>query len=253
MHTSKISSTLGCVGVLLFCAQFSSHKSIGTHADRPAVNVYGTVVDGDQRHYDVEYITIAGKFSDIAVYKEPEQTERNPDENKAFLDLRDIYQIRTVSPEKLKFNNRDYIKIEVVSHDANRTKREYIIEYFKRVFCNERNEAGPLQREFSFAALGTITIAGYKVRTEDCKKEEHFQAAVALEIPPAPSASPAPSAPELSHNQELLMKHLEYTAQQLPEDDERQETLKDTLLKLLDDLKKNIKIGLSTIFGYATT
>ena len=66
----------------------------------------------------------------------------------------------------MKFNNRDYLEIEVISNDSRRTKNTYIIDRIKRLQCDEINEAGPIQKELSFLAVKSLLIENARPQSE---------------------------------------------------------------------------------------
>ncbi len=155
-----------CCSALLFFAHFGGQNSSTSTCEKPAINVSGTLIDTSDQQYSVENVTIGGRYTDIPVYQIPKTPDVNPDINTTKLDLREIHEIRLASPEVLKFNNRDYLEIEVISNDSRRTKNSYIIDRIKRLQCDEINEAGPIQKELSFLAVKSMVIENARSRQE---------------------------------------------------------------------------------------
>lgn len=92
----------------------------------------------------------------------------DPSDNITRLDLSEISTI-TVSPNQKtqKFGNREYIVIEVISKDIEKSKNAYMIEADKRLFFDQINSAGPIEKEIKLRSIVEITIEGYKQQEPD--------------------------------------------------------------------------------------
>lgn len=214
------------MSVLLLCAQFTSQKTSTDGREKPSLNVYGILTDTTNHTCNIENITIAGRFNDIAVYQKPLSPDVNPDINTTKINLCDISEI-IVGPAKVEqFNKRDYIEITIISNDKRKTKNVYIIEKLKKLFCDEVNEAGPIEKELSLLAIKRLQING-------CKKQEDQKC--------------TPRQCSYTIDQQMLDIHLtttqklineiKTTAEELPEET----SLKNQILQLLDDLKTSFK------------
>ena len=92
----------------------------------------------------------------------------DPSDNITRLDLSEISKI-TISPNQKnqKFGNREYIVIEVISKDTEKSKNAYMIEADKRLFFDQINSAGPIEKEIKLRSIVEITIDGYKQQEPD--------------------------------------------------------------------------------------
>lgn len=224
------------ISTFLLCSHFSSQKTSTDGREKPSTNVWGMLTDTTNHSYRVENITVSGRFHDIAVYQRPTNPQTNPDINTTRLNLCEIYEIRIDTPTVLQFNNRDYIEITVVSNDTRRTQNRYIIERLRKLFCDEINEAGPIEKELSFLAVRRLEIQG-------CKKQEEEQKRYQPCPPPAPSNQNIlnQQAVDLTITKtQSLINELETVAGQLPSD-QQEGTIKSQILQLLDDLKNSFK------------
>ena len=168
---------LNTLGIILLCHwgnNNESNTSVTGDGKKPDINFYGTVVDNTGTSVKANDITIGGMYRQIPVYVKPKnlnQKDYNPADNIARLDLAEISQISIGDPEKIyTFVNRTYIEIHVLSNDK-KTTNTYIIETTKKLFFNEANESGPIEREVALNALQEVNIRGYK----EPEKEELFE------------------------------------------------------------------------------
>lgn len=134
---------------------------------KPTINFYGTIQDNTAAIFTAENITIGGQFRQISVHPLPQLDIKNADYdptiNTALLDFAEIATIQVPNPHTTyTFKGRNYIMIQVVSNDQAETTNNYIIELTKKVFCDQMNGAGPLERELKFIAVEKISFEGYK-------------------------------------------------------------------------------------------
>jgi hypothetical protein len=142
--------------------------------EKPAINFKGTITrQHDETIYPVENITISGLYQKIPVYTLPDNKDIDPAEDITFIDLNEINQIYPTKPNPHdgihSFKNRDYIEITIAWKDSKKSTENFIIEISRKIFCDRINEAGPLEKELSFASLKNLTITGYIPR-DDRKK-----------------------------------------------------------------------------------
>jgi hypothetical protein len=231
MICKKLTLITIIIATFLLCNQFTSQKTSATGKEKPSVNVYGLLTDTTNHSIRVENITIAGRFNDIAVFqKPPPNSTINPDVNTTRLDLCTISEIRVDAPTVLEFNKRDYIEITIISNDRRKTQNRYIIPKLQKIFCDEINEAGPIEKELSFVAIKRLQIQG-------CKKqeEEPIRTCRAYQGPVDQSIID-----QTITKTESLIHELESTANQLP-NDQQDGTIKSQILQLLGDLKDIFK------------
>ena len=173
--------SLSALSILLLChwgSNNESNDSIVGGGKKPDVNFYGTVIDNTGTTVQANSITISGMYRQIPVYLEPKdltQKEYNPSDNIARIDLAEISKISIENPEKLyTFLNRSYIEIHILSNDGVTTNK-YMIETSKKIFFDEVNESGPIEREVSLTALQEVNIKGYTQQKKESQKPSSSQ------------------------------------------------------------------------------
>lgn len=157
---------LALVSTTLLLINWGSSDSNVDSRAKPTINFYGTIQDNTATTFPAKNITIAGQYRQIAVHPLPQvdikNTDYDPNINTALLDFSEIASIRVPNPHTTYvFKGRNYIMIEVISNDEAMTKNNYIIELTKKVYCDQTNGAGPLERELTFTAVETITFEGH--------------------------------------------------------------------------------------------
>lgn len=155
-----------CIMISL-CANFATQES-EEGKEKPKVNFEGILLDNSGQSYTVENITIGGIYKSIPVYSQPAQNNQDPLQNTTFLDLAETSEIRTVDTPAadLVYLGRPYVKIEVISKDSKKTTFSYLVETSRKIMCDIRNDAGPLEKQIAFPALKTLTITDHKARVE---------------------------------------------------------------------------------------
>jgi hypothetical protein len=159
-----------CLVSFVMLANFSSQNSVDGH-QKNKINFCGTLTDIQGNTLDIDNISIAGSYDRIPVYQKPTNPDTKPDINTTRIDLQEVAAIKLPSPEPVisKFKNREYIDIVIVSNDAQRTEKQYIIDLNRKILCDELNDAGPIEKEISFQALGNLEINGYTYRDPENK------------------------------------------------------------------------------------
>lgn len=183
--------TLGIASVVLL-SNFSAQDSVSGGREKPAINFHGVLTDTQGNSTPVENITISGSYKQIPVYQKPDNVDINPGINTTRIDLAEIEAIELDGDPKdavSTFNKREYINIVVVSKDSKKTRKKYIIEKAKRVYCDEVNGAGPIERDLSFLAINKLAITGMKFTEEEQAKKKE-SSSTTHHTPPAPPATP---------------------------------------------------------------
>lgn len=148
---------------------------------KPAINFYGNIQDNTKTEpFPAQNITIAGQYRQIPVHPLPQSDVKNPSYdpniNTVRLDFSEIRRISVPNPHtKYTFKNREYIMIEVESNDDQMTKNIYILELTKKLYCDQINPAGPIERELSFEAVETITFEGHRTQELDKNNNSNMQ------------------------------------------------------------------------------
>lgn len=141
------------------------------------VNFYGTVTTQQGKTYKVDNIAIGRTYKKIQMYEIPAPSQNymltaNPNKGViSELDLKEIKEMHIPNKsivwkyQKPKGTRTvDYVEIEIISNDANRTKNSYLIDTRRKITCDQMNEAGPIEMEIPFNALQSLKIEGYKER-----------------------------------------------------------------------------------------
>lgn len=170
MH-KKIRPLIAVIGFLLL-TNFGAQDESVTGRIKPTINFYGTLTDTSENSYDVENITIAGMYKQVPFYTKPKSKEIDPTINITKIDFAEIAELKVINPEQvLIFNNRNYIEVQIISKDTQRTASSYIIETSKRIICDQINTAGPIEKDLSFKALNTIVFKGHKSAQKETEPE----------------------------------------------------------------------------------
>ncbi len=157
---------LSLAGLAFFTlSQFSSQDSTLSGGVKPVVNFYGTVTDLRET-FKAQNITIDRLYKTIPTYQQPPldaTVAYDPSDNITRLDLSEISKI-TISPNQKtqKFGNREYIVMEVTSKNSEESKNMYMIEADKRLFFDQINSAGPIEKEIKLRSIVEIALDGYK-------------------------------------------------------------------------------------------
>lgn len=157
---NKLMLTAISLGAVSLLANYSSETS--TDGPRkPKINFYGTLTDTLGQNYQFENLTISGMMSQIPMYQKPASPEVNPEINTTRVDLNEVASINVPNPNTLlKYKGREYIALEIISNNGPGTQQQYIIEASRKVYCDEVNSAGPVEKELSFQAIATIALKG---------------------------------------------------------------------------------------------
>lgn len=176
---------VGCWHSLDYTGEWGGAKedSVSGGPEEHSINFYGIFIDANDSKSSVENISISGKFRQIPVYTRPKNEDTKPDTDTSFIDLAEIREISLPSADARieKFAGREYIAIVTISNDKKRTKHTYLVEITRKIRCREVNEAGPIEREIKFEALGKLKIKGYRYRDsstenkKERKKEKVFE------------------------------------------------------------------------------
>jgi hypothetical protein len=162
---NRLASSALCFLSILLLANFSSESSIDGK-QKHKINFCGTFTDSQGNTITVDNISISGSYKHIPVYQKPTSPDVKPDINTTFIDLNEVAGIKlpSATPMISKFKNREYIDIVIIYDDKQQTSKNYIIELSRKILCDETNDAGPIEKEISFQALGELKITGYSHR-----------------------------------------------------------------------------------------
>lgn len=165
-----------CISVL-FLAQFSMQNNKDS-SEKPEINISGTVSDKNGMQFKATNITIAGAYKDIVLYLPPPTADKTP-HHKIKLDLTKKPQIKISyeqnKPIILKFNDREYLQIEVLSEDES-TKTSYVLPRGVKLYFDEKiTENETREHEVSLEEIASIKIEGFesqKNEDEDGDEDE---------------------------------------------------------------------------------
>jgi hypothetical protein len=157
----------------------------------PALNVFGELQDTSGARYNVEYMTIGGKYSRIPLYKEQKDGLGNPHANITYFDLDDIRTISPVINEEqplVTYQGISYVPIEVTRKDAkDNSSEQFLIETTRKLTCYDIsiNQEPAVEKELSFQAIARLSIQASKPRDPRGRQPQTKPATVT----PEPSAS----------------------------------------------------------------
>lgn len=161
MNTNKALLFLPIIVVL--CLNLGSPDVSVAGGEKPAINFKGKLQDTNGDTYVVENITISGMYKQIPMYKKPNKVTLKPTDNVTRIDLSEINLILVPDKKTLTFDGRDYVELEITYKDPTKTKENFIIEKYKRVWCDQVNAAGPIEKDLAFSAVETLSIESYKM------------------------------------------------------------------------------------------
>lgn len=168
---------------------------------KPTINFYGKLKTQQGNAYSIENITVDHLFKQIPLYEVPtpasleaqDETKNGQNNDKQTgirlatspingiitkIDLSETSEIRVLEPEKVYFFQRkkgyrtlEFIEIEIISADQEKTKHTYLIEADRKIYCDEINPAGPIEKEVPVQAIKSLEIEGYHFR-DTLKKAE---------------------------------------------------------------------------------
>ncbi|HXW86488.1 MAG TPA: hypothetical protein VEK38_04060 [Candidatus Bathyarchaeia archaeon] len=189
MYIQKIMQGI-CINIgALLLAGWATPETSRDGDVKQKVNFYGTLKTWQGTEYHVDNIAIVGKYRHIPMYdkpqKEPKKTKTNTTTGKKELslsldphaelvitkiDLDEISEIHVPFPNEIwvyapkgkrKYN---YVEVIIISKNAERTQKRYLVDSTIKVTCDEINTAGPVEKEVPLSAIRDFIIEGYSVR-----------------------------------------------------------------------------------------
>ena len=160
------------------------------------VNFYGSLLTHQANApMNVDNISIGGKYKQIPMIEKPtitkdiqgEKTETNGkiarQEVKldvdpktelvtTKIDLSEVSSLQIPNPQTIwsyqkenGYRKIEFLEVIVFSNNQQKTKAHYLLEARTKIYCDEINDAGPIEKEVPLAAVNTLKIDGYKFRT----------------------------------------------------------------------------------------
>lgn len=165
MNYSAIARVFLASITILTCAHFGAGGS-GSGNEKPPVNFYGKLVDGQGSSYTVENITINGAYKNIPFYKKPPTPEGEPTSNKTLIDLSEIAELAPRFKDNplqglVTLKNRKFIEVVVTFKDAT-SGEDFIIEHNRTIFCDIKSGEVSIEKQLTFEAIKSLTISGYR-------------------------------------------------------------------------------------------
>lgn len=189
-----ISSLMGLLAIVILANWGSESSQVSR--PRPAVNFEGTLKTAQGENLKIQNITFHGKFRQIPMYDAPvgkkaakreqdaklnEKTglkevilKKHPKDNFVVtkIDLDEVLELH-VTPDPIwvyqepeKARRVVFVKIDIVSNDEKKTKKSYLVEETTKLFCDEINEAGLLEKEVPLTAIEQLIISGHEEHRE---------------------------------------------------------------------------------------
>lgn len=162
-------------------------------------NFYGTVETKEGNSFDVENITIDGRFRQIPVYEKPRITTPTADQEKkddtlapneialdrdpvselavTYIDLNEIREIKSPADDKYvwvyqrkkNYRRQEFVEIQIVPKDADDEPTAYIIERKAKIYCHGIRSSGPEEKQIPMTDVQALVIKGYCIRDDSGK------------------------------------------------------------------------------------
>ena len=151
------------------------------------VNFSGTLTTHQGAKYNVDNISFDRKYKQITMYDKPSEDPKavfnkeskrqeiqllvNPstDYIATKIDLSETSEIQVPSPDTIwiyqkKKKHRKLKYIEVIVISKSNTKHHYLLERKTKVYCDEIDTAGPVEKIVPLPAIKSLKIDGYSFR-----------------------------------------------------------------------------------------
>lgn len=161
------------------------------------VNFSGKLTTHQGNEFDVDNISIYGKYTKIPMALKPEkiaQPELNPEtkqyeiklttdpnDSTGDVDLDETKEIRVSAPDTIyvyQKNDRgkklEFIEVEVISSSGK--TRSYLLDPKTPIYCDGIDSAGPQETTVKLRALKTLTVDGYTYRDTSADKKKKCRA-----------------------------------------------------------------------------
>ncbi len=187
-------------GTPIFGSGWGSDET-NIHGDKKqAINFYGVLTTQQDKQYTVDNIAIGRETKHIRMYEMPDMEHTHPEKKSdddtnneviimleqdpkdgivTKIDLSEVAEITVPHPDTVfRYQKRtgsrkvDYIEVVVVSNDTVKTKNSYLLDLGRKLTCDQRNEAGPIEQEVPFKAIESLVIKGYSYRDERKEKKD---------------------------------------------------------------------------------
>jgi len=100
----------------------------------------------------------------------------------AEVDLAEVGEIKTPYPDEIwtyqkkeKDRKFEFVQVTIISNDAKKTKTDYLVERWKKVYCDRTSAAGPGEQKVPLTAIKSLKINGYKDREQEERKKRQEQ------------------------------------------------------------------------------
>ena len=145
------------------------------------VNFYGKLTTHQGAKYDVDNISFDRQYKQITMYDKPSEHPKpvnqeillnvNPSKNyiATKIDLSETSEIQVPNPYTIwiyqkKKKKRKLKFIEVIVVSKSNTKHHYLLERKTKVYCDEIDTAGPVEKIVPLPAIKSLKIDGYSFR-----------------------------------------------------------------------------------------
>jgi hypothetical protein len=160
------------------------------------VNFYGSLLTHQAKEaIKVDNISIGGKYKQIPMIEKPALTqdmqqatmdspgkiarkevklEVDPKTELVTtkIDLSEVSAIQIPNPQTIWSYQKqtgsrkiEFLEVIIVSNSQQKTEAHYLLEARTKIYCDEINDAGPIEKEVPLAAVNILAINGYKFRT----------------------------------------------------------------------------------------
>jgi len=174
--------------VSILCINWGTPETTVSGNLKQAVNFYGKLFTYQGEEYNVENISIDGKYKQIAMYDKPQQHPNptinsetkqkeiilkvNPKNNfiTSKLDLSEIAEIQVPKPNTIwvyqkegRSRRLEFIEVIIVSNNSKKTKNSYLLNSNAKIQCDGIS-GGPIEKTIPPSAIKKLIIEGYSLR-----------------------------------------------------------------------------------------
>ena len=157
-----------------------------------------------------------------------------------------VCSIRLLSPQPLTFSKREYVEIEIIFNDPVKTSNRFIIDKRRKVYCDSVEGNAPM--ELSFQAISVLNIQGYRPQTGDLLGAQKYDCQTSPEQYVQPH-EPVFAPERIEEDTEIdalitktnkLLDQLEQKSHKLPDETEKDRSLKSSIISSVQSIKNTI-------------
>jgi hypothetical protein len=219
MKTTKnhLSILFLCSGSILLLINWGTPETSVDGEKKQSINFYGSLVTHQNAMpIKIDNISIDNKSKQIPMYEKPSTKQPSKMVNNGTtrqeimldvdprtelvttkIDLSEVNEIEVPEPsivwtykKEKGYRKTEYLEVIIISNNEQKTKASYLLDLRTKIYCDEINTAGPIEKIVPLQAIKQLKIDGYKYRSQTvpCQKSE-----TAPSCPACPSNQPIES------------------------------------------------------------